>query len=163
MWKRSGYWQPQDAFGFAVCRRHGCHARRGASRIPGPLLVLKKNEPVEIVAHEPSGGVDGHSLAWDRAREPLRRRARLQRYVREHDAGDGTRRVDHSSGSRRREPARSSTTRTRTTIISSRLGLYGAIVVLDDGETFDEQPRSRARSWACRWRKTRSSTPGSRL
>ena len=46
---------------------------------PGPPLVLRRGEPVEITLSESPHGTDVDSLAWARDRELLRRGARLER------------------------------------------------------------------------------------
>ena len=62
---------------------------------PGPTLVLRRGEPVEITLENGLSRGDRHPLARHRARQLLRRRARLQRHRAAADA-------DH----RRRRPVR---------------------------------------------------------
>ena len=47
MHRRPGFWQPQDAYGFAL-RQDGRAPDPQEATVPGPTLVLKRNEPVEI-------------------------------------------------------------------------------------------------------------------
>ncbi len=135
MWKRSGYWQPQDAFGFAVAEGTAT-TRAEEITIPGPLLVLKKNEPVEIVATnhlEESTAIHWHGIELE------------SRY-------DGVPGFSGTSGSTTPAMAPGESTTVRFTPPRAGTfiyhthshddhqlasGLYGAIVVVDDGETFD--------------------------
>jgi FtsP/CotA-like multicopper oxidase with cupredoxin domain len=47
MHRRPGYWRPEDAYGFAL-EAAGRVSEPGDATVPGPLLVLKHHEPVEI-------------------------------------------------------------------------------------------------------------------
>ena len=136
MWKRHGYWQPEEALGFAL--KEGAGATRPEDvTVPGPLLVLKKNEPVEIVATNhlaESTAIHWHGIELE------------SQY-------DGVPGFSGSTGSTtpaiapgtsmvvRFTPPRAGTFIYHTHSHDDRQlasGLYGAIVVLDDGETFDD-------------------------
>jgi len=135
MWKRPGYWEPQDAFGFAIAE--GERPTTAAEMtVPGPLLVLKRGEPVEIVATNrlsESTAIHWHGIE-------------LESYY------DGVPGFSGTSGSItpamapgesltvRFTPPRAGTFMYHTHSHDDHQlasGLYGAIVVLDDGETFD--------------------------
>ena len=47
MLRRPGYWHPEDAYGFAL-ETDNRGARPDDVTVPGPLLVLTRNQPVEI-------------------------------------------------------------------------------------------------------------------
>jgi FtsP/CotA-like multicopper oxidase with cupredoxin domain len=47
MHRRAGYWHPEDAYGFALAK-DGKAPDPQEANVPGPVLVLKRNEPVEI-------------------------------------------------------------------------------------------------------------------
>ena len=44
MRKKSGYWQPEDAYGFALTSGENVDASHGPA-VPGPLLVLRRDSP----------------------------------------------------------------------------------------------------------------------
>ena len=88
-------------------------------------------------AEERTAGSDRDPLARDRARQLLRRRARLERGRCEHDAGNRAgrtlRRALHAA-TRRHFHLSHALARTLRQLAS---GLYGAIVVVDPGQAFD--------------------------
>ena len=93
--------------------------RSAGASPPGPPLVLRRDEPVEITVVNHLAESDLDALARPRARQLLRRRARLERQrstvAPMIEPGGAS-----SSASRRRAPARSSITRTCTTTGSCR-------------------------------------------
>lgn len=89
--KRPGYWKPEDGYGFSL--ESAADAKRDVT-IPGPLLVLQRGQPVEILLKNELP--ESTATHWHRAGELLRRcpgMERLLEFVREHDAHDRARRI----------------------------------------------------------------------
>jgi FtsP/CotA-like multicopper oxidase with cupredoxin domain len=135
MHRRAGYWHPEDAYGFALKKGQTDPGPEEAT-VPGPLLVLTRDEPVEITLKnelpEPTAihwhgielgsyfdgipGWSGSSTSTTPAIEP------------------------HQSFVVRFTPPRAGTFMYHTHAnddLQLASGLYGAIVVLEPGETFD--------------------------
>jgi len=135
MHQRPGFWRPEDAYGFALETTD--HATTPSDvMVPGPLLVLKRGEPVEITLKNRLP--EATAIHWHGIE--------LESYF------DGVPGWSGSSVSAtpgiepggqfvvRFIPPRAGTFIYHTHTHDSRQlasGLYGAIVVLEPGETFD--------------------------
>ena len=137
MHRRAGYWYPEDAYGFAFAKDGETPDPRAAS-VPGPVLVLKRNEPVEITLVNELP--EATAIHWQGIE--------LESYY-DGVPGWGSNGVSTTPpvvpGERfvvRFTPPRAGTFIYHTHSHDTRQlasGLYGAIVVLEPGETFDPE------------------------
>ena len=135
MRKRSGYWRPEDAYGFLL-ETNAHDGNSPSANVPGPLLVLHRGEPVEITLKNElpeATAIHWHGIELD-------------------SIFDGVPGWSGSSVSTtpaidpgasfvvRFTPPRAGTFMYHTHSHDLRQlasGLYGAIVVLEPGESFD--------------------------
>jgi FtsP/CotA-like multicopper oxidase with cupredoxin domain len=137
MHRRAGYWHPEDAYGFALGKDGQAPNPQEAS-VPGPVLVLKRNEPVEITLLNELP--EATAIHWHGIE--------LESYY-DGVPGWGSNGVSTTPpilpGGRfvvRFTPPRAGTFIYHTHSHDTRQlasGLYGAIVVTDPGETFDPE------------------------
>jgi FtsP/CotA-like multicopper oxidase with cupredoxin domain len=135
MRKYPGYWRPEDAFGFSL-ESGNPEGEAPEAAVPGPLLVLHRNEPVEITLKNELP--EATAIHWHGIE--------LESYF------DGVPGWSGSSASTtpaiepggtfvvRFTPPRAGTFMYHTHAHDTRQlasGLYGAIVVLEPGEQFD--------------------------
>jgi FtsP/CotA-like multicopper oxidase with cupredoxin domain len=138
MRKRAGYWQPEDAYGFALESPVGEASVRD-TQVPGPLLVLKRNEPVDITLKNelPEATViHWHGIELESYFDGV------PGWSGSPDTPGSTTPMIEPGGSFRVQftPPRAGTFMYHTHSHDLRQlasGLYGAIVVLEPGETFD--------------------------
>ena len=137
MHRRPGHWRPEDAYAFALAAS-GQRPDPPQATVPGPVLVLKRNEPVEItlVNELPEAtAIHWHGIELESYYDGV--------------PGWGTNGVSTTppigSGERflvRFTPPRAGTFIYHTHSHDTRQlasGLYGAIVVLDAEQTFDPE------------------------
>jgi FtsP/CotA-like multicopper oxidase with cupredoxin domain len=135
MEKRGGFWKPEDAFGFAL-KSGGDESAPGDVTVPGPRLVLARNEPVAITLENRLP--EATSIHWHGIE--------LESFY------DGVAGFSGTSVSTtpliapgestvvRFTPPRAGTFIYHTHSHDNRQlasGLYGALVVVEPGETFD--------------------------
>jgi FtsP/CotA-like multicopper oxidase with cupredoxin domain len=135
MRKKSGYWQPEDAYGFALTSGEGVDPSTGPT-VPGPLLVLRRGEPVEITLKNDlpeETAVHWHGIELESQYDGVPGWSG--------SAGSATPAIPSGGSFRVRfTPPRAGTFMYHTHAHDLRQlasGLYGAIVVLEPGETFD--------------------------
>jgi FtsP/CotA-like multicopper oxidase with cupredoxin domain len=137
MHRRAGYWHPEDGYGFALAK-DGQTPDAQEATVPGPVLVLKRNEPVEItlVNNLPEAtAIHWHGIELESYYDGV--------------PGWGSNGVSTTPpivpGEQfvvRFTPPRAGTFIYHTHSHDTRQlasGLYGAIVVLEPGETFDPE------------------------
>jgi len=137
MHRRPGYWRPEDAYAFSLVKDGQTPDPQEAS-VPGPVLVLKRNEPVEITLLNELP--EATAIHWHGIE--------LESYY-DGVPGWGSNGVSTTPpilpGGRfvvRFTPPRAGTFIYHTHSHDTRQlasGLYGAIVVIDPGETFDPE------------------------
>jgi FtsP/CotA-like multicopper oxidase with cupredoxin domain len=135
MQRRPGYWHPEDGYAFTLAKDGQTPDPQQAS-VPGPVLVLKRNEPVEITLVNDLP--EATAIHWHGIE--------LESYY-DGVAGWGSNGVSTTPpivpGERfvvRFTPPRAGTFIYHTHSHDTRQlasGLYGAIVVLEPGEEFD--------------------------
>lgn len=137
MRKQQGHWKPEDAYGFSLASSNEA-ADRDEVTVPGPLLVLQRGEPVEILLKNELP--EATAIHWHGIE--------LESHF------DGVPGWSGSASSRSTTPAIEAGGSFRVRFTPPRVGtfmyhthshdlrqlasgLYGAIVVLEPGETFD--------------------------
>jgi FtsP/CotA-like multicopper oxidase with cupredoxin domain len=135
MHQRPGYWRPEDAYAFALEAAARTSEPRDAA-VPGPLLVLTRNEPVEITLR--NNLPEATAIHWHGIE--------LESYY-DGVPGWGGNGVSTTPAIEpggqfvvRFTPPRAGTFIYHTHAHDTRQlasGLYGAIVVVEPGETFD--------------------------
>jgi FtsP/CotA-like multicopper oxidase with cupredoxin domain len=125
---------PHPAYGFALT---GDGAATSAAKlsVPGPTLVLQRGTPVEITLVNRPAGRDRDSLARNRARQLLRRCARVEwRWESGDSAHQARRHVCRAVHPSARGNVHLSHAPPRS---PARVGYVRALLVLEAGETFD--------------------------
>ena len=135
MHRRIGYWNPEDAYGFVLSDGEGATAPDDV-KVPGPLLVLTRGEPVEITLKNElpeATAIHWHGIELDSYYDGVPGWSGT--------SASTTPAVDPGgSFVVRFTPTRAGTFIYHTHAHDNRQlasGLYGPIVVLEPGETFD--------------------------